>query len=128
MSAKYDIEKYDGKTSFALWQVRMAAILSSQGVNDAIFGRDNFIDALTDSKWRTMDDQALSIIQLCLSNLTLQEVLSNKSAKGLWKKLESIYMKKYLTNRLRLKLRLYTLRMVEGTSQFLIIFRSLHLF
>ena len=75
MSAKYDIEKYDGKTSFALWQVRMAAILSSQGVKDAIFGRDNLIDALTDSKWRTMDDKALSIIQLCLSNSTLQEVI-----------------------------------------------------
>ena len=77
----------------------MAAILSSQCVNDAIFGRDNLIDALTDSKWRTMDDKALSIIQLCLSNLTLQEVLSKKTAKGLWEKLESIYMKKYLTNR-----------------------------
>ena len=35
---------------------------------------------------------------------------------GLWKKLEETYMKKSLTNRLRLKLRLYTLHMAEGTS------------
>jgi gag-polypeptide of LTR copia-type len=63
-----------------------------------------------------MDGKALSTIQLCLSNSTLQEILSEKTAKGLWEKLENIFMKKSLTNRLRLKLRLYTLRMEESTS------------
>jgi len=53
---------------------------------------------------------------LCLSDATLQEVLSEKTAMNLWKKLEETYMKKSLTNRLRLKLRLYTLHMAEGTS------------
>jgi len=37
---------------------------------------------------------------------------------GLWKKLEETCMKKSLTNRLRLKLRLYTLHMAESTSIF----------
>jgi len=63
-----------------------------------------------------MDDKALSTIQLCLSDATLQEVLSETTTMGLWKKLEETYMKKSLTNRLRLKLRLYTFHMVEGTS------------
>jgi gag-polypeptide of LTR copia-type/GAG-pre-integrase domain len=63
-----------------------------------------------------MDDKTLSTIQLCLRNSTLQEVLSEKITKGLWEKLENIFMKKSLTNRLRLKLRLYTLRMEECTS------------
>ena len=116
MSEKYDIEKYDGKTSFALWQVRMAAILSSLGIKGAIYGREKLVEAVTDKKWLDMDDKALSTIQLCLSNATLQEVLSEKTAKDLWEKLEDIYMKKSLTNRLRLKMRLYTLRMDEGIS------------
>jgi gag-polypeptide of LTR copia-type len=115
ISAKYDIEKYDAKTSFALWQVRMTAILSSIGIKDAIHGRDKLVEPITDKKWFDLDDKALSIIQMCLSNSTLQEVLSDNTAKDLWEKLESKYMKKSLTNRLRLKLRLYTLRMVEGT-------------
>jgi hypothetical protein len=40
MSTKFDIEKYDGKSSFALWQVRMAAMLSTIDVKDAILGRE----------------------------------------------------------------------------------------
>ena len=51
ISRRYDIEKFDGKTSFALWQVRMLAILSSQGVKDAVYGRDKLVDAITDKKW-----------------------------------------------------------------------------
>jgi gag-polypeptide of LTR copia-type len=115
ISAKYGIEKYDGETSFALWQVWMAAILSSIGIKDAIYGRDKLVEPVTYKKWFDLDDKALSTIQLCLSNSTLQEDLLENTAKGLWEKLESMYMKKSLTNRLRLKLRLYTLRMVEGT-------------
>ena len=116
MSGRFDIEKFDGKTSFALWQVRMLAILSSHGVKDAVFGRDELPDAITDKKWRDMDDKALSIVQLYLSNGTLQEVMEEKTAKDLWEKLQNTYMKKSLTNRLRLKSRLYTLRMLEGGS------------
>jgi hypothetical protein len=116
MSSRYDIEKFDGKTSFALWQVRMLAILSSYGIKDAVFGRENLVEPITDTRWREIDDKALSIIQLCLSNGTLQEVLEETTAQGLWEKLQNLFMKKSLTNRLRLKLRLYTLRMNEGGS------------
>jgi len=49
MSSKFDIERFDGKTSFALWQVRMTAILSTLGIKDAIYGRE--VDAeMTDKK------------------------------------------------------------------------------
>jgi gag-polypeptide of LTR copia-type len=116
MSIKFDIEKYDGKSSFALWQVRMAAMLSTIDVKDANLGRGQLANAVTDKKWRDMDGKAFFSIQLCSSNSTLQKVLSEKIAKSLWEKLENIFMKKSLTNRLRLKLRLYTLCMEESTS------------
>jgi len=113
--SKFDIERFDGKTSCALWQVRIAAILSTLGIKDVIYGRQ--VDAkMTDKKWKKMDDKAFFTIQLCLSDATLQEVLSEMTAMGLWKKLKETYMKKSLTNRLWLKLRLYTLHMIEGTS------------
>ena len=82
MSGRYDIEKFDGKTSFALWQVRMLAILSSQGVKDAVYGGNKLGDAIIDKKWREMDDKALSIVQLCLSNGTLQEVRRKRLLKS----------------------------------------------
>jgi hypothetical protein len=51
---------------------------------------------------------------LSLANGVLREVVDEETAAGLWKKLESLYMKKSLTNRLYLKQRLYTLKMKKG--------------
>ena len=39
-----------------------------------------------------------------------------KTVVGLWAKLESIYMTKSLANRLYIKKRMFTLKMVEGSS------------
>jgi hypothetical protein len=80
---RFDIEKYDGKMSFALWQVRMVTILSTVDVKDVIFGREILVDVVTNKKWRDMDDKTLSTIQLYLSNGKLQEVLSENTAKWL---------------------------------------------
>ena len=92
MSSKFDIERFDGNTSFALWQVCMIAILSTLGIKDVIYGKE--VDTeMTDKKWKEMDDKALSTIQLCLSDATLQEVLSETTTMGLWNKLEETYMK-----------------------------------
>ena len=56
-----------------------------------------------------MDAKALSAIQLCLSNEVLREVVKDTTSKGIWEKLESLYMVKTVTNRLLLKSRLYDL-------------------
>ena len=112
-TVKYDVEKFDGTKSFALWQVRMYAVLISNGLGDAIDGRDA---AMSDADWKKLDKKALAAIQLCLSDATLQEVVGIKTAKGVWDKLAELYLTKSLTNKLRLKLKLYTLRMSEGAS------------
>jgi hypothetical protein len=58
----------------------------------------------------------LSAIQLSLSFDVLREVMHEKSAATLWKKLEELYMTKSLANKLRLKKHFYTIRMLEDTS------------
>nr|CAD1835772.1 unnamed protein product [Ananas comosus var. bracteatus] len=73
-------------------------------------------DSLTAEQKEEIDDKALTAIQLCLSDEVLREVLDEKTAAGLWLKLESLYMTKSLTNKLYLKQRLFMLRMAEGTS------------
>ena len=57
-----------------------------------------------------------SIIQLCIINNVLQEVLSEKMENLLWTKLESLYMTKTVANRLGVLQHLYILHMAEGTS------------
>jgi hypothetical protein len=63
-----------------------------------------------------LDEKALSALQLSLSPDVLREVTNAKSVTELWKKLEELYMTKSLANKPRLKERLYTISMVEGTS------------
>jgi len=60
ISSKFEIERFDGKMSFTLWQVWMASILSTLGIKDAIYGRE--VDAeMTDKKWKEMDDKVFPL-------------------------------------------------------------------
>lgn len=58
--------------------------------------------------------EAHSALILNLRDEVLREFSEEASSFAIWKKLESIYMKKSLTNRLYLKKCLYTLQMDEG--------------
>ena len=69
---------------------------------------------MSEAKWEEMDAKALSAIQLYLSNEVLREVVKETTFKGIWERLESLYMSKSMTNWLLLKSRLYDLRLEEG--------------
>ena len=112
---KFDIEKFDGKISFSIWKVQMKAVLTQNGLKKALDGKSKKPINMTDEQWDELDEKALSAIQLCLSKEVLREVANETTAAALWLKLESLYMTKSLANKLRLKERLYTIRMVEGT-------------
>ena len=111
---KLDIEKFDRSVNFGLWQVKMKAILIQNGVHKALDGKEKMPEGTSEARWEEMDAKALSAIQLCLSNEVLREVVKEVTSKGIWQKLESLYMEKSVTNRLLLKSRLYDLRLQEG--------------
>jgi len=71
--------------------------------------------SLTDNEWEELEEKALSTIQLCVAPHVLWEVLDKATAVGLWVRLEEFYITKSLTNKIRLKERLYTFKMTEGT-------------
>ncbi|KAL5788067.1 hypothetical protein ACOSP7_005016 [Xanthoceras sorbifolium] len=71
---------------------------------------------MKDADLEDIDEKACSAIQLSLSDEVLHEVISEKTTKALWEKLESLYLKKTLTNKLYKKQCLYSLRISEGTS------------
>ena len=70
---------------------------------------------LTDEEWEELELKVVSAIQLCLAPHVLREVLDKTIAVDLWVQLEELYMTKSLTNKIRLKERLYTFRMAERT-------------
>ncbi|GJU96176.1 retrovirus-related pol polyprotein from transposon TNT 1-94 [Tanacetum coccineum] len=116
MVTKFDIDKFDGKISFAIWKVHMQAVLTHHGYKKALRGIAHKPQSMSDEDWLELDEKALATIQLFLTREVLREVIHETTAAGLWLKLESLYMTKSLANKLRLKDRLYTFRMKPGTS------------
>jgi len=116
-SMKFDLPLLDYKTRFALWQVKMRAILAqSLDLDEALdgFGGKGQKSWTTEEKQK--DCKALSLIQLHLHNDILQEVLQEKTAAELWLKLESICMSKDLTSKMHVKMKLFTHKLQEGGS------------
>jgi hypothetical protein len=117
-TAKFEVEKFDGHNSFSLWRIKMRALLRQQGLAKVLESQEEKIDIKTFDeivKHGELEEKAHSIILLSLSDGVLREVANEETASGLWKKLESLYMKKSLINCLFLKQRLYTFRMQEDT-------------
>ena len=83
-------------------------------VHKALDSEEKKPEGTSETKWQEMDAKALSAIQLCLSNKVLGEVVKEETSKGIWEKLESLYIEKSVTNRVLLKSCLYDLRLQEG--------------
>ncbi|KAH9648407.1 hypothetical protein KPL70_025572 [Citrus sinensis] len=62
------------------------------------------------------NNKAHSTIILHLSDEVLREVAKERTASGLWAKLEELFLKKSLAKRLYMKRKLYTFSMKEGTT------------
>ena len=66
--------------------------------------------------WKKIDLKAASMIQLFFADKVMYNVMDKENARGLWSRLETLYMMKSLSNKLYLKKQLYGLCMNEGTA------------
>ncbi|GKA76891.1 retrovirus-related pol polyprotein from transposon TNT 1-94 [Tanacetum coccineum] len=108
------VEKFNGKSNFSLWRIKVRALLKQQGIWAPLAGPKPA--DMTDAKYNSQDEKAHSTILLSLSDEVLYEVADEETAAGVWKKLEKLYITKSLTNKLLLKQRLFSLRMKEGST------------
>ena len=116
LSTKYDVEKFCGKGNFSLWQRQMKDLLIQQGVHKALLGKEKKSETMKDVEWVEMDEKAASVICLNLGDEVIHNILETKTAKEVWEKLEGLYMRKNLTNKLYVKKQLYSLHMNEGSN------------
>ncbi|KAG8495946.1 hypothetical protein CXB51_009450 [Gossypium anomalum] len=96
-------------------------------LEDALLGIDKMPSTLTDEEKKRKDRKALTQLHLHLSKEILQDVMKEKTAAALWKRLEQICMSKTLTSKLHMKQRLYAHRLEEGASvhEHLIVFKEI---
>ena len=114
--AKVDVVKFDGTGNFGLWQRRVKDLLVQQGLVKALYGKARKPEMLTDDEWEELNMKAVSTIQLCLADELMYDVMDDVSIVAIWLKLESRYMSKSLINKLKLKQKLYELKMAEGAD------------
>ncbi|GJZ62217.1 hypothetical protein Tco_0618354 [Tanacetum coccineum] len=110
---RFDIEKFDGKNEFGLWQIKMRALMVQQGCDAALETLPANMEA---GEKAALMKKAYSTLILCLEDRVLQEVAKETAAARIWTKLTSLYMTKSLANRLYLKKKLYTYYMSPGTK------------
>ena len=108
----FEIPLLDGKINFMFWQSTIQDLLVQQGLDQAL--EDEKPDSMSEREWSKIQRKAVSTIRLALAPEIKFSVLKESTPKSLWEKLESIYASKSLTNRLCLKMELYSLKMEEG--------------
>ncbi|GJR33042.1 retrovirus-related pol polyprotein from transposon TNT 1-94 [Tanacetum coccineum] len=82
MVTKFDIDKFDGKISFAIWKVHMQAVLTYHGYKKAPRSLAHKPQGMSDKDWLELDEKALATIQLFLTREVLREVLHETTATG----------------------------------------------
>lgn len=109
MSAKFEIEKFDGKGDLSLWRKKLKALLVQQKVSKVI--EKKIPDTVSDEKKQEMEETVFSTMILYLSDTVLQQVNDIETTVELWEKLESLYLSKSLSSKILLKERFFSFRM-----------------
>lgn len=74
------------------------------------------VDKLTpDISAEEIEEWALTTLQVAMGEKVISEISSETTARGIWNKLEELYLTKSLTNRLILLRTFFTYKMKEGT-------------
>ncbi|CAM8923041.1 unnamed protein product [Rhodiola kirilowii] len=110
-STKVKIDRFDGKGDFSLWKKRMEAVLCQMKVSKALEGKHKLPASMTQDEKTEAMELAYSTLILHLGDKVLREVSREKTAAGIWTKLESLYMTSMLTYKIYLKGKLFGFKM-----------------
>ena len=61
-SARFEIEKFNGKNNFEIWKVKMYDLLVQQGRVKALLGKNKQPLTMMEDEWNELDGRALSRI------------------------------------------------------------------
>ncbi|KAL8544678.1 hypothetical protein ACS0TY_005056 [Phlomoides rotata] len=113
-SMKLDVEKFTGKNDFGLWKVKMKALLVHHGLSGALKTDESEESSAAAAKKVEINENAHNAIILCLGDKPLREVCKEKTVIDVWRKLESLYQTKSVSNKLYVKQKLLDFRMSDG--------------
>lgn len=115
MAMKVEIGRFNGKGDFVLWRRRMYVVLVQQKVGKALGGLKCLPESLFENEKFKMIELAFSTVTLHLGDKFLCEV-SETTANRLWKKLETLYITKSLSDKMYLKGKYFWFKIIESKS------------
>jgi hypothetical protein len=83
-SSKFEVEKFTGKNSFALWKLKIQDLLVQQGLQKVLDGKSKKSTSMIDEDWEDLDAISLSTICLCLEDEVLFNIVEDETTTGLW--------------------------------------------
>ena len=110
-SSKIEIEKFDGKGDFSMWKKKMKAVLVQQKYAKAISNPSKFPEVMKTSEKQEIMENAYNLLILNLVDNVLRQADKEDTTFKIWKKVESLYMEKSLSNKIYLKEQLFWFRM-----------------
>ena len=77
--SRYDIEKFDGQNDFALWKMKISALLNNLGLEEALEGEAKIPKTYTEDQKNEILKKAFTTLILSLGDKVLREVSKMKS-------------------------------------------------
>ena len=71
-STKYEVEKFDGGSSFSLWKIRMKSSLVLQGLWKAI--DEDFPEEMKEAEKAYLKERSLSVIFMSVTDSVLRKI------------------------------------------------------
>ena len=106
-NAKVDVEKFDGRNNFGLWQSDMKDALYMLDLDQVL--KETKPDDTNESEWERLNINTCGLIRSYMAKEQRYTFLKETYVYSLWKVLENKYMKKSNENRLYLLRRLFCL-------------------
>ncbi|CAN0860176.1 Retrovirus-related Pol polyprotein from transposon TNT 1-94 [Linum grandiflorum] len=114
MSEGIRLKPFDGSTDFAIWKIKMKAILIKEKCFAAV--TEDWPANTSDLRKAELREIAHSEIMIRLADDVVRQVVSFSDPKLLWEGLESIFQSKSMPSRISLLSKLFTFKMDTGMS------------
>ena len=82
-TTKFEVEKFNVKSNFLLWKMRVTSLLVKEGTHKALFGIEKKPSKMEDNEWNDIDFRVKATIILCLSDEVLYNVTNEEITAGL---------------------------------------------
>ena len=76
-TTRFEVEKFDGKSNFLLWKMRVTSLFVKKGTHKALLGIEKKPSMMEDDEWNDIDFGVKVTIILSLSDEVLYNVINN---------------------------------------------------